>query len=256
MEIKNSALLLADSEFSMASEIKSALKDRGYELIYINSFESFVDHVVLAKDCLIFIDKKRGRYLNIIKSLVEKCTFFKEHLVVYLTDETGFSGKALVNGNVMAFHYNEIVSNLGSIIRKSEVLKNLPTSFEEREAVVSVVTELLINCGVSPKYVGFDYIVQIVLMSMGSNFVLNKLQKDVYPKISLMFGVPACNIERNIRSIVGYASRSGKFKKLILEILPSIPENLTTKTFLSLVVLYTEAKVGGKLIEIRQKCNK
>jgi len=251
MEIKNSALLLASSDFSMASSLKSALRDKGYELIYVNSFESFIDHVVLTKDCIIFIDKKRFRFLRIIKALVEKCSFFREHMIVYLTDEE-IVPLDIENGSVLAFNYHEILQNLTTIIRKAELNKNLPTSFAERDIVLSVITDFLIHGGVSPKYVGFDYIIQIVLMSVENNFVLNKLQKDVYPKISLMFKVPICNIERNIRSVIQYLKRTGKFEKILLSVVGRIPTKLTTKTFLRLILLYVETEVGRKIEEKKQ----
>ena len=246
MEIKNSALLLAGPEFSLASTLKAALKEKGYELIYVNSFESFIDHVVHTKDCIIFIDKNRFRFLRIIKALVEKCSFFQEHMIVYLTDNAERLTNLENGSNVVVFNYKELVQNLSGVIKRSEINKNI-YSFGDKEVISNIITEFLLKCGLSPKYVGFDYIVQIVLMCANNNFVLNKLQKDIYPKISLVYKVPVVNIERNIRSAITYLRRNEDFDFLLTEVVGKIPNNLTTKTFVRLILLYVESEFNKKL---------
>lgn len=240
MKVNNSALLLAGPDFALASSLKFALKEKGCELIYVNTFASFIDHVVLARDCIIFIDEKRFRFLKIIKALVENSTFFKEHLVVCLSDKESLPMGIDVGNSVLFFNYRDVLSGLLKIMRKAELNKNLPTTFERRDVILGIITDFLIKCGISPKYVGFDYIVQIVLMAVENNFILSKLQKDIYPKISLMFKVPICNIERNIRSAIGYFKRSENFEKILSLVVGEKEENITTKTFLHIVLIYVQ----------------
>lgn len=243
MRIKNTALLLAGADFTLASSLKSALREKGYELVYVNTFENFIDHIVLTKDAIIFIDKKRFRFLRIVKALVEKCSLFREHLIISLSDEDIFGEDFDMGNHLLFYRYGEVIPNLSKIIRKAELSKNLPANFSDREIVLSIVTDFLISSGVLPKYVGFDYIIQIVLMAAENNFILPKLQKDVYPKIALIFKVPACNIERNIRSAISYFKAGKNFKKMLVSLVGRSDVKLTTKTFLHILLIYVQTEM-------------
>ncbi|MCD8020531.1 MAG: sporulation initiation factor Spo0A C-terminal domain-containing protein [Clostridiales bacterium] len=64
------------------------------------------------------------------------------------------------------------------------------------------IRKTLLRLGVTPRYVGFDYVIYAIRLSTENSQYLISVTKELYPEIAKCYRTSACSVERNIRTII------------------------------------------------------
>ena len=56
--------------------------------------------------------------------------------------------------------------------------------------------------GITPKYMGFYYIIEILDLLINESVLVRSFSKQVYPMLAKKYNKKECTIERNIRSVI------------------------------------------------------
>lgn len=70
-------------------------------------------------------------------------------------------------------------------------------------------TKLLINMGITPDKLGFEYLRKAILLTIEDRTYLQKITKRLYPDIANFYGVKSTDVERCIRFSIELAYNSG-----------------------------------------------
>lgn len=104
---------------------------------------------------------------------------------------------------------------------------------EERKAV----GDLLRKFGITPRYKGYLYVVEAVLLYRQYSETYIMVTKDVYPTIAKKFNDSSSNVERNIRLVI--ARCWGNNKELLTTIANyPLPEKPSNSEFLDILTYY------------------
>lgn len=66
----------------------------------------------------------------------------------------------------------------------------------------SDIRRLLLQLGATSRYVGFDYVVHAIYLSLNNRDYLLSVTKELYPEVAKHFGATICSVERNIRTVI------------------------------------------------------
>lgn len=70
-------------------------------------------------------------------------------------------------------------------------------------------TKLLINMGITPDKLGFEYLRKAIMLAVEDNTYLQKITKRLYPDIAKEYGVKSRDVERCIRFSIELAYNNG-----------------------------------------------
>ncbi len=62
--------------------------------------------------------------------------------------------------------------------------------------------KMLRELGISSKYLGFYFLIDILDMLINKKMVVKSFSKEVYPIIAQKYNMKECTIERNIRNLI------------------------------------------------------
>lgn len=81
----------------------------------------------------------------------------------------------------------------------------------DRKYYISKIEEL----GITDKYLGYYYVVDILDNLLKDGVEFGSFYKDIYPKVAKKFGKAECTIERNIRNMIKQIWNKGVKDKLL-----------------------------------------
>ncbi len=67
---------------------------------------------------------------------------------------------------------------------------------------VTAIRRLLLKLGATPRYIGFDYVVHAVSLSLGNSQYLLSVTKELYPDVARKYHTTLYSVERDIRTII------------------------------------------------------
>lgn len=67
---------------------------------------------------------------------------------------------------------------------------------------VAAIRRLLLRLGATPRYIGFDYVVHAVSLSLGNSQYLLSVTKELYPDVARKYHTTLYSVERDIRTII------------------------------------------------------
>lgn len=80
---------------------------------------------------------------------------------------------------------------------------------EQDFEIFEKLTKLLINMGITPDKLGFEYLRKAILMAVKDPSYLQAITKRLYPDIAKEYGVQPRDIERCIRFAIGQSYNCG-----------------------------------------------
>ncbi len=98
------------------------------------------------------------------------------------------------------------------------ICSNEPTPknvrFDEHSTKMIYFKLVLKRLGISNKYIGHYYLLEILDVLINGEIVVRSFEQDVYPYISEKMQVNKCTIERNIRNLIDKCWSCDMMKKL------------------------------------------
>ena len=66
----------------------------------------------------------------------------------------------------------------------------------------AAVRRLLLRLGATPRYIGFDYVIHAIILSLEDSQYLLSVTKELYPDVSRKYHTTICSVERDIRTVI------------------------------------------------------
>ena len=66
----------------------------------------------------------------------------------------------------------------------------------------AAVRRLLLRLGATPRYIGFDYVIHAIILSLEDSQYLLSVTKELYPDVARKYHTTICSVERDIRTVI------------------------------------------------------
>lgn len=66
----------------------------------------------------------------------------------------------------------------------------------------SAIRRLLLRLGATPRYIGFDYVIHAILLSLENSQYLLSVTKELYPDVAKKYHTTIYSVERDIRTVI------------------------------------------------------
>ncbi len=211
-----SALLFSKKDYVLGDSLRNICRTERINLIYTLTFPEVLHHLIEARPEIIFFDSEcvnfrfdlysdfvKARYFEIPKIII----FSLEPEKIIYKDENIF----VVNKR----NYHEKVLN---ILSKIEEKKSNKLDEESLEKFKEDTINLLLELGITTKYLGYEYIKELVIDIIKDKRMLKSFNTKLYPKLAIKYNTQINNIERNIRNAISIANKRCKNKELYNEI--------------------------------------
>lgn len=178
-----------------AYHVRSKCKSNNLNLGYIVDLDDFIVSLIYKKKGIIIIDSKYLKHTNLITAFCQ-CRNSGEYKFIYLTNNR--DDVSIDDKDVYVYTYDELdkfVNDLPLLI----VEANRIYSEKRKEIFSNIITEMLENYKVSPKYIGFNYLKECIENILKNKGQVRFLNTQVYPIVAQMYNTTIENVEKSIR---------------------------------------------------------
>ncbi len=211
-----SAILFSKKDYSLGEALRYICRDQKVNLVYCLTFPELLNNVINLNPEIIFYDLETNCFpIEIYKQFKETKIFPLPKIVALSLEPEKFEYK---DENIFVFNKNNFandVINILALTKEKEAKKITPEKIEE---IKNKTTKILSDLGLTTKYLGYEYIRDLVINIIQDKRLLQSFNKKLYPKIAIKYNTPVNNIERNIRNAITVASQRSKNKMLFDEI--------------------------------------
>lgn len=211
-----SALLFSKKDYSLSEALRFICRDQKVNLTYCLTFPEVIHHVINSSPEVIFYDAESLKFsYEMYNDFVSTKLFFVPKIVLLSNNPENFtfSHKNIIIVDKKCFS-EEVVSILSNLEEKT----SKALSQEKIELIRAKVTKLLADLGITTKYLGYDYIRELVINIVADKRLLQSFNKKLYPIMAMNCNTQVNNIERNIRNAISVAANRSKNKVLFEEI--------------------------------------
>lgn len=211
-----SAVLFSNKDYSLGEALRYICRDQKVNLIYSLTFPELLNNVVNLNPEIIFYDLDTNEFpLNIYQQFKETKLFYLPKIAILTSYPEKFSYN---DENIFVFNKNNFANDVIKLLSLTKEKAATTIKPEKIEEIKNKTTKILSDLGLTTKYLGYEYIRDLVVNIIEDKRLLQSFNKKLYPKIAIKYNTPVNNIERNIRNAITVASQRSKNKILFDEI--------------------------------------
>lgn len=234
-----SALLVSKKDYLLAEVVRYICREQKVNLIYCLNKAEMVHQTFNNKPEIVFFDEENVEFpYEIYKEFVDSKLFYVPEMVLITPNPSKFE---LADDSIKIVNKNNVSEEIPTMLKEAKEKPLLTLSQEEVERIKEKTAHLLNDLGITPKFLGYDYIKELVVLIKADKRLMQSFNKKLYPILAVKLNTNVNNIERNIRNAILVASKRSKNRRLFDEICnrnslivkSSIPSN---KQFLTWVV--------------------
>ena len=234
-----SALLVTKRDYLLTETIRYICRDQKVNLIYCLNKAEMVHQTFNNKPEIVFFDEENVDFpYDIYKEFVDSKLFYIPEMVLITQTPAKFDFK---DSTIKVVNKKNLCQEIPTLLKETKEKPLQVLSAEVCEKIKEKTTLLLNDLGITPKFLGYDYIKELVVLIKTDKRLLQSFNKKLYPILAMKLNINVNNIERNIRNAILVASKRSKNRRLFDEICnrnslivkSSIPSN---KQFLTWVV--------------------
>lgn len=211
-----SAILFSKKDYSLGEALRYICRDQKVNLVYCLTFPELLNNVINLNPEIIFYDLETNSFpIEIYKQFKETKIFSLPKIVALSLEPEKFEYK---DENIFVFNKNNFANDVINILTLTKEKEAKKISPEKIEEIKNKTTKILSDLGLTTKYLGYEYIRDLVINIIQDKRLLQSFNKKLYPKIAFKYNTPVNNIERNIRNAITVASQRSKNKMLFDEI--------------------------------------
>lgn len=211
-----SALLVSKKDYLLTEVLRYVCRDQKVNLIYCLNKAEMVHQTFNNKPEIVFFDEENvGFPYDIYKEFVDSKLFYIPEMVLITPNPSKFN----FNDSTIRIVDKQNISQEIPEVLKEVKEKTLPAlSKEEIERIKEKTASLLNDIGITPKFLGYDYIKELGVLIKTDKRLMQSFNKKLYPILAMKLNTNVNNIERNIRNAILVASKRSKNKRLFDEI--------------------------------------
>ena len=195
-------LLYSSGNIELHCSLSSWCEKYGYKLIYAFNFAEFMSKYYCNKPKFLMVDAKvpgsKNYCVDFIKSITGVCP--KLFLITDSASEIGYAGDNI---------YTIQTKDIKDVFNIQNEYNN------EEKQLSSYVTTYLKSLGLNDKYVGFRYLLSLILDIRKDKSSFNSFSTKLYPLVAKEYGTNPSSVERDIRFMIKHARQTDKFKSMV-----------------------------------------
>ena len=211
------AILFSKRDYSLADGLRYVCRENKVNLTYCLNFPEVLHNMINSNPEILFFDVESSHFpFSTYKDFIDTKLFYMPKVVLLSPDpekDMEYEGTNISVVDKRNFT-EKIVEIMSSVDEKSG--KPLPN--DKIEDIRNKTTKMLADLGITTKYLGYEYIRELVIDIISDKRMLQSFNKKLYPKIAMKYNTQVNNVERNIRNAISIASRRNKNKILFDEI--------------------------------------
>lgn len=193
---KAQAVLLSNKNLLCVQRLKEILTKYDIGLIYSGDFFDFITKVINTMPEFIFIDASTFNVENFPFNLLNNSVFKEKTKVVILSDNFSCS--------------NPYIKVVGLCKLESYIIHytnniNDEDKFKIHKDYTKEINNFLLKVGISPKYIGRDYLTDCINLVLNNKLLINELCEYCYVCVAGKNKSKATCVERNIRWAIKYS---------------------------------------------------
>ena len=197
-------ILLCGENFQLRSKVKDICEKNDCEIYYAFSLAELMmkqNHV--HAQCII-VNKSACRYKSDLMSLIS----FSEPpqpTLLLITENCGDLWR-----KISPFMYDISMLGLSKFI-ETNICNN--AYYDYLSKVQGLLNNYLIDVGFDPRYMGYNYLKQALLLCLADRSMIKSLNANVYPVVAQRYNTNVQNVNRNIRNLIDQTSKNEVFYK-------------------------------------------
>lgn len=211
-----SAILISKKDYLLTEGIKYVCKQQKVNLTYCLTFPELLYHSSNFKPEIIFYDEESLNFpYELYKDFVTSKLFYVPKIVLITPNPSKFN---FSEKNIKIVNKHNFCEEIPLILNNVEEKHVNELSPEYIEKIKDQTTKILYDLGITSKYLGYEYIKELVVYVKTDKRLLQSFNKKLYPILAMQVNTNVNNIERNIRNAIAVASERSKNKRLFDEI--------------------------------------
>lgn len=207
-----SALLFSKRDYVLSDALRYICRNQRINLIYAITFPELLHHVITSNPEVIFFDAECIDFsFDLYKDFVETRCFEMPKIIIFSLDPQKHSFK---DDNIFVVDKKCYSEEVERIMHNIEEKKSRKLGEEKLEEYRQKTIKLLIELGITTKYLGYEYIKELVVDIIKDKRMLKSFNKKLYPQLAVKYNTQVNNIERNIRNAINIAKRNCQNKDL------------------------------------------
>lgn len=211
-----SALLFSKKDYVLGDALRHICRKQKVNLIYALTFPEVLHHTITSHPEVLFFDAESVDFnYEVYKDFVQSRYFYIPKIIIFSLDlqKYKFNDK-----NIIILNKKNFIDEVEKILSLIEEKESVGLEQEKLDKCKQKVVDILNEIGITTKYLGYEYIKELVVDIVNDRRILQSFNKKLYPKIAIKYNTRINNIERNIRNAINIAKRNCKDKELYLRI--------------------------------------
>jgi hypothetical protein len=201
-----SALLFSKKDYVLGDALRYICRSQRVNLMYALTFPEVLHYCITVRPEILFFDAegcifKYDKYREFVDSRV-----FDIPKIIILSHTP--SQYEFEDVNIFSLDKKNYTEKVSEILRKTERKKGKTLTEEKELEYKNKVADLLLELGITTKYLGYEYIKELVVDIIKDKRMLQSFNKKLYPKLAIKYSTQINNIERNIRNVLNIAKRN------------------------------------------------
>ncbi|MDD4110299.1 MAG: sporulation initiation factor Spo0A C-terminal domain-containing protein [Clostridia bacterium] len=231
-----SALLFSKKDYMLSDALRYICRKQKINLIYAINLPEVLHHTTTSHPEIIFFDAEGFDFnYELYKEFVQSRNFYIPKIIIFSLTPQKYK---LQDQNLKVVDKKNFVDEIEKMLSLIEEKDSVPLDKEKIEKCRQKTIEILNEIGITTKYLGYEYIKELVIHIVNDRRMLKSFNTNLYPKIAVKYNTPVNNIERNIRNAINIAKRSCKDKELYKKICGKFNEDTvpSNKQFITWLV--------------------
>lgn len=207
-----SALLFSKKDYALGDSLRYICRSQRMNLIYSLTFPEMLHHVISSHPEIIFFDAESIEFsFDLYKEFVDTRFFDIPKIIIFTPEPEKYKFK---DENIVIVNKKNYVDKIEKILSNLEEKTSHKLDKEKIEQYRESTVKILLELGITTKYLGYEYIKELVVDIINDKRMLKSFNKKLYPKLAVKYNTQINNIERNIRNAINIAKKNCKNKEL------------------------------------------
>lgn len=201
-----SALLFSKRDYALGDALRYVCRRQRVNLIYALTFPELLHHCITVYPEIVFFDTDGCEFkYEMYKEFVDSRVFDIPKIIVLSHTPNQYSFK---DKNIEVLNKKDYIDKVSEILKGVEQRKPKFLNPEKELQYKEKISNLLLELGITTKYLGYEYIKELVIDIIRDKRMLQSFNKKLYPKLAIKYSTQINNIERNIRNVLNIAKKN------------------------------------------------
>lgn len=207
-----SALLFSKKDYALGNTLRNICRDQKINLAYALTFPEVLNYSIISCPEILFFDAEGVDFnYDLYKDFLESRYFEIPKIIIFTFNPDKYKFK---DENILILDKMNYVEKVEKFIKNIEEKKSKKITQAELEKYKQNIAELLAKIGITTKYLGYEYIKELVIDIINDKRMLKSFNTKLYPQLAMKYNTQINNVERNIRNAIGIAKKNCKDKEL------------------------------------------